>query len=62
MRMSEDGFLVVPLDAYLQQPEVAAKQLKHDHAQGKDIGLLIVLSAKQDLQRKRAQNHATARE
>lgn len=47
--MFENGLLVVPLDAYLQQPEVAAEELKHNHAQGKDVCLLIVLPTKQDL-------------
>lgn len=48
--MFEDGFLVVALDADLQQPEIAAEELKHDHAQGKDICLLVILPAKQHLQ------------
>ena len=50
MRILEDGFLVISLDTYLQQPEVATEHLKHDHAQSKDVCLLIVLPAKQDLQ------------
>lgn len=52
MRMFEDGFLVVPLDAHLQQPEVATQDLKHDHAQRKDVCLLVVPPTKQDLQAK----------
>ena len=40
---------MIALDADLQQPEIAAEELKHDHAQGKDVCLLVVLPAQQDL-------------
>lgn len=49
MRILEDGFLVISLNAYLQQSQVAAEELEHDHAQSKDICLLIVLFTKQHL-------------
>ena len=50
MRIFEDGFLVISLHTYLQQSQVATEELKHDHAQSKDVCLLVVLSTKQHLQ------------
>lgn len=49
MRIFEDGFLMVSLHTYLQQSQVATEQFKHDHAQSKDVRLLVVLFTKQHL-------------
>lgn len=47
--ISHNGLLVMSLSTNLEKPEVITEKLKHDHSQGKDVCLLIVLFAQQDL-------------
>jgi len=47
--ISHNGLLAISLSANLEKPEVVTEQLKHDHSQGKDVCLLIVLLTQQDL-------------
>ncbi len=49
MGISHNGLLAISLSANLEKPEVVTEQLKHDHSQGKDVCLLIVLLTQQDL-------------